>query len=70
MWYGGRLDELVHVGVELLDQVVDGDRLAGLDAAMQGLALVGHQVRHVDVEEPAPEAGVAVPRLRPARPGR
>ena len=37
--------------MELTDQVVDGDLFAALDAAVQGVAFVGHQVRGVDVDK-------------------
>src|SRR5262249_17077075 len=37
--------------------------LAGRDPAVQGIPLVRHQVRLMDLEEPAPEPGVAVPGL-------
>ena len=61
---GRPLDELIYVLVELIHQVFHSNWLARLDSPMQRIAFVGHQVGHVDFEEPAPEAGIAVPRLR------
>src|SRR5262249_51190400 len=52
------------VQAQLLDEVVDVDRLVRLDAALQGGAAIRQQVRRVDVEVPPPVVDVAVPALR------
>ena len=59
-----RLHVLGQVDPQLLDQVVDGDRHALGDAAMQGVAFVDDQVGHVHVEIAAPGGDVEKPRLR------
>ena len=56
-----RLDKLSQVGVQLINEILDGDRFLRRDLAVNRIAFVSENIGCVNVEVTRPELPVAVP---------
>ena len=58
------LHEFGQIGMQLFDEVIDGDRLTRPNARVNRIPVVDEKIRHLHVEIAPPVAVIAVPRFR------